>query len=90
MQSHRRVLFIGGPFDGHCQFVALAPAELIDVAMLPVSRSTYRLLAGKPSHAQSPVTSVAEYHLDLSRQQCRYRFVRALAPCADADQHRPA
>lgn len=74
------VTFIGGPFDGHCQPVSLSASELLPVAMLPVKRSTFRLLDGQATHLDDPVTSVAVYQLDLSDELCRYQFVRSLDP----------
>lgn len=30
--------FVGGPLDGHAQFIAIAPGDLNDVVLLPVDR----------------------------------------------------
>jgi hypothetical protein len=77
MQTTCCVSFVGGPLDGHHQSVSLAPGELAAVVMLPISRSIYRLLDGKPADMTVPITSVAEYHLEFSAPSYRYHFVRA-------------
>lgn len=74
-----RVEFLGGPFDGHRQIVAV-PESLAETVALPVNQNVYRMLAGLPAQGNVPTTSIAVYELDASDGHPRYFFLGATSP----------
>lgn len=74
-----RVEFIGGPFDGHRQVVAL-PEALSETVALPVNRNVYRMLAGLPATNNMITTSIAVYELEVIEGRPRYFFLGSTSP----------
>lgn len=71
--------FVGGPLDGHEQFVAVPPEELDDIVLLPVGR-VLALLHHDRSLAN--LMSVAVYKLcDSPITGIRYRYKGSLPKC---------
>jgi hypothetical protein len=75
-----KVQFIGGPFDGHVQWVRLPQASLAKVAALPVSREILQMLGADGTMPESPATSEALYRLEEVAGEPRYRFIKSMAP----------
>lgn len=74
-----RVEFIGGPFDGHRQVVAL-PEALSDTVALPVNRNVYRILDGLPAIDNMITTTIALYELEVVEGHPRYYFLGSTLP----------
>ena len=71
------VEFVGGPLDGHAQFVEIAPVDLNDVVLLPMGRVLALLYKQRP---RQPLRSLAVYELNSSQtpRPC-YQFVGCVA-----------
>ena len=80
------VSFVGGPFDGHCQPVALKAEEMQPVALFPISRDIFRLFDGKATQLRAAVTSTAVYRADSA--DARRVLVRPADVSDDGADHR--
>jgi hypothetical protein len=79
MQLSNRVVFIGGPYDGHRQTVP-SPEELSDTVALPVNRNIFRMLSGLPATGEVRTTSIAIYELEATDGLPRYYFIGTTSP----------
>jgi cobyrinic acid a,c-diamide synthase len=70
--------FVGGPFDGHVQYVSLQPSELMELVTLPVNENVLRLVNGEPIGQRAAATSLATYERDLDLQSPRYYFLGSI------------
>jgi hypothetical protein len=73
------ITFLGGPFDGHCESIAVPVEELQPETYLPVSRQVLGVDTD-PSEPVGPVTSIAIYRLEFDMDRPIYEFVRSVAP----------
>jgi hypothetical protein len=82
----RAVEFIGGPFDGHVEWLSAKTGELARTGELPehvlcyISENAFRQLHGQDATSAFSVTSVAIYALLLHGADWAYFFVKAVAP----------
>lgn len=74
------VEFVGGPFDGHRQYVSIPPETLAAKVGLPVSQNVFRLFDGRSAKPNLPTTSIAVYQLSQGCGTPRYHFLGATAP----------
>jgi len=57
------VEFIGGPFDGHRQVVAVPLEDLATPVALPINENVFRMLDGQGRGPAAPSQTVALYEL---------------------------
>jgi hypothetical protein len=71
---HSVLEFVGGPFDGLRQVVAVPPQELAATAAFPVNKNVFRILEGKRRGPRAETTSVAIYELERIDPPSRYYY----------------
>lgn len=81
--SRCSVIFLGGPFDGHQQYLAFSPTELAPVVAVPVNRLILELASSEAPSGEQAMTSVAFYELRESMHLGSspiYGFIGAVSP----------
>jgi hypothetical protein len=73
------VTFLGGPFDGHSESVAMPVEEFQTEMYLPVSQQVLGA-EGSSGEPVGAVTSIAIYRLECEMQRPLYEIVRSVAP----------
>lgn len=71
---HTLLEFVGGPFDGHHQSIAVLPDQLAQTVALPVNENVFRMLDGKLRGPAQPSRTVALYELHQGAPW-QYRFL---------------
>ena len=79
-QDYYSLEFIGGPYDGYKQSVAIPHENLLEVVSLPVNRNVLQVIQGEAPGRESPTRSVAHYELRNEDGQWQYHYVRSYPP----------
>jgi len=88
MVTHLQAIeFVGGPFDGHKEIVAVDPELLAGMLALPVNENAFRVIDGEHARRKEPPTSVAVYHRTYDRGVWRYCFLGAASPAYATQEH---
>ena len=88
MVTHLQAIeFIGGPFDGHKEIIALEPEALAGMLALPVNDNAFRLIEGSNASRKQPPTSVAVYHRTCEDGIWRYCFLGAASSNYAVEEH---
>lgn len=81
MPPETKIKFVGGPFDGHWEFVNRRPARLAHTIALPVSRDILWLLSRQRQlQRKGPITSNAIYELRQALTGWSYRYIESRPP----------
>ena len=73
--EHYSLEFVGGPYDGYLQYVAIPQGNLIETVALPVNRNVLQVIKGEPPGKESRTRSVAIYELRQVRGEWKYTFL---------------